>query len=1003
MRMKTIVQKGRRLGAVLTALAMLLGLFPTWTAAADTAPTPKVTFTFTDSGITADSSTATGYSIDGTTLTISASGTYGVTGSCSEGSIVIKASTTGVKLVMADLTLSCSSSAPLLCKKASGVTLWLSGTSTLTDNENPEDEDSTDETVADAFEGAAIKVNKDGASLLIKGSGSLTADGSSCKNSIKAGAESTITVSGGTLNIKAANNGLAADGAVIIKGGTLNIDADNDGIKSSPDDDDTTSEGTITIYDGDITINADSDGINAAGDITIYGGTFDITAQSDGIQTDSNLTISDGTFNITTLDGYNSSSFNSDTMSCKGLKASYSDDEDSDTSEADNTITISGGTFTLDTADDAIHSDAYIEITGGKFTIDTGDDGVHADTTLILGTSGGTVARDPDITVNHSYEGLEAGTVYIYSGRHYVVASDDGINAAGGSGTDPHGGGGNNFNPGGGFPGGGRGGRMMSLMSANGGGTGGQNGIASLMDTSYSLNIAGGHVYVNADGDGLDSNGALTLTGGRIEVWGQSSGDNEPLDYDGTLTVNGATIFAAGCAGMGVASPSGGSQSYVSYGGTSGGFGGGPGGGNSGGSSASISSSALISVTNGSAAVYQASAPKSVSYVFFSSPNTTSSYSISSGSGTASCQYGNDWIHTWNSGTVTTDATSSASGVRTYTCSVCGTTETETIPMLVTIPEDADDNDDTGDETDEGYTVTFATDGHATVNVYYTQDYTEADETDVTSTVSRNSDTGAADSTGDGQVNFTVIPADGYTVDSVTVIEGTYKNIKGPDDTGMANTYRVTKITADTTVTITTTADSGGDTGDDNVTVESISVKTNPTKTTYTVGDSFDPSGLVLTVTYSDSTTDDVAYSASAGMTFSGFDSSSAGTKTVTVTYEGKSAAFSVTVNASSGTGDDTGSGSQGQPQGCYVATAVYGSYDCPEVWTLRRYRDGVLGETWYGRLFIRCYYAVSPTAVRLFGENAWFQDFWRGRLDSMVSQLQEEGFASTPYEDLNW
>ena len=1126
MRMKTIVQKGRRLGAVLTALAMLLGLFPTWTAAADTAPTPKVTFTFTDSGITADSSTATGYSIDGTTLTISASGTYGVTGSCSEGSIVIKASTTGVKLVMTDLTLSCSSSAPLLCKKASGVTLWLSGTSTLTDNENPEDEDSTDETVADAFEGAAIKVNKDGASLLIKGSGSLTADGSSCKNGIKAGAESTITVSGGTLNIKAANNGLAADGAVIIKGGTLSIDADNDGIKSSPDDDDTTSEGTITIYDGDITINADSDGINAAGDITIYGGTFDITAQSDGIQTDSNLTISDGTFNITTLDGYNSSSFNSDTMSCKGLKASYSDDEDSDTSEADNTITISGGTFTLDTADDAIHSDAYIEITGGKFTINTGDDGVHADTTLILGTSGGTVARDPDIMVNHSYEGLEAGTVYIYSGRHYVVASDDGINAAGGSGsgTDPQGGGGNNFNPGGGFPGGGRGGRMMSLMSANGGGTGGQNGIASLMDMSYSLNIAGGHVYVNADGDGLDSNGALTLTGGRIEVWGQSSGDNEPLDYDGTLTVNGATIFAAGCAGMGVASPSGGSQSYVSYGGTSGGFGGGPGGGNSGGSSASISSSALISVTNGSTAVYQASAPKSVSYVFFSSPNTTSSYSISSGSGAASCLYGNDWIHTWNSGTVTTDATSSASGVRTYTCSVCGATETETIPMLVTIPEDADDSDDTGDETDEGYTITFATDGHATVNVYYTQDYTEADETDVTSTVSRNSDTGAADSTGegqvnftivpadgysvdsitvtdgtyknikgpddtglantyrvtkitadttviitttadsggdtgddtrdetdegftvtfatdghatvnvyytqdyttadetdvastvsrnsdtgaadstgDGQVNFTVIPADGYTVDSVTVTEGTYKNIKGPDDTGLANTYRVTKITADTTVTITTTADSGGDTGDDDVSVESISVKTNPTKTTYTVGDSFDPSGLILTVTYSDSTTDDVAYSASAGMTFSGFDSSSAGTKTVTVTYEGKTAAFSVTVNASSGTGDDTGSGSQGQPQGCYVATAVYGSYDCPEVWTLRRYRDEVLGETWYGRLFIWCYYAVSPTAVRLFGENAWFQDFWRGRLDSMVSQLQEVGFASTPYEDLNW
>ena len=88
---------------------------------------------------------------------------------------------------------------------------------------------------------------------------------------------------------------------------------------------------------------------------------------------------------------------------------------------------------------------------------------------------------------------------------------------------------------------------------------------------------------------------------------------------------------------------------------------------------------------------------------------------------------------------------------------------------------------------------------------------------------------------------------------------------------------------------------------------------------------------------------------------------------------------------------------------GCYVATAVYGSYDCPEVWTLRRFRDNVLAKTWYGRLFIKLYYAVSPTAVRLFGEADWFQNFWRGRLDSMVSTLQADGFESTPYEDKAW
>lgn len=85
---------------------------------------------------------------------------------------------------------------------------------------------------------------------------------------------------------------------------------------------------------------------------------------------------------------------------------------------------------------------------------------------------------------------------------------------------------------------------------------------------------------------------------------------------------------------------------------------------------------------------------------------------------------------------------------------------------------------------------------------------------------------------------------------------------------------------------------------------------------------------------------------------------------------------------------------------GCYVATAVYGSYDCPEVWTLRRYRDYKLSETWYGRLFIKCYYAVSPTVVKLFGKTEWFNRIWKVRLDKMVAYLKQEGFDDTPYND---
>ena len=88
---------------------------------------------------------------------------------------------------------------------------------------------------------------------------------------------------------------------------------------------------------------------------------------------------------------------------------------------------------------------------------------------------------------------------------------------------------------------------------------------------------------------------------------------------------------------------------------------------------------------------------------------------------------------------------------------------------------------------------------------------------------------------------------------------------------------------------------------------------------------------------------------------------------------------------------------------GCYVATAVYGSYDCPQVWTLRRYRDYGLARTWYGRVFIRAYYAISPILVQWFGEAEWFKKLWRGNLDRMVERLNDKGYKDSPYTDKNW
>lgn len=89
--------------------------------------------------------------------------------------------------------------------------------------------------------------------------------------------------------------------------------------------------------------------------------------------------------------------------------------------------------------------------------------------------------------------------------------------------------------------------------------------------------------------------------------------------------------------------------------------------------------------------------------------------------------------------------------------------------------------------------------------------------------------------------------------------------------------------------------------------------------------------------------------------------------------------------------------------KGCYIATAVYGSYDCPEVWTLRRYRDSALSASWYGRGFIRLYYAVSPLLVKWFGQKTWFCTFWKSRLDRMVRRLRSRGMEDIPYSDQDY
>lgn len=757
---------------------------PTLAASADTVSTSAVTeqsaeLTFSNSGIT-ETSAGSGYTIDGTTLTITTAGTYRIGGSCTEGTIIVSKGLSNVTLILDNLTLASSTTAPIVIKKSAAANIHLVGTSTLTDNEDPDNETSTDTTVAEAFEGAAIKV-KSGSTVTFCGDGDLNVV-ANAKNGVKGGATAElifnqsgkINVSGNskyygtTTSGAAVNNGIACDGSIVINQGTYVIKAANDGIKSAPDATDET-EGTV--------IDTES-----AGTVTINGGTFDIDVDGDGIQADTALNINGGAFDIRTWKGY---SVWNDTLanaySCKGLKASGDRAEEAGIEPA---LNITGGTFTLNTGDDAVHSDAYVTVTGGTFTIQTGDDGMHGDTSLTIGTEGG-LTRDPDITINNSYEGLEGGTVYIYSGRQYVVASDDGVNAAGGSsnGSDPGAGGGNTFNPGGG-PGG----------RPGGGGGFNPGGGSSSTTGNYNIYIYGGDLYVNCNGDGLDSNGGLYLYGGTQAVFSmKSGGDNSAIDADGTVSIQGATVFTAGTAGMDGSAKSswfGTNQKYSS-------------------STTSYTAGKIINTKAGSngSVIFSYTLPKNVNYIMASYPTVVSSStpSFSTATSVTACK-GGSWSHSWNSGTVTTAATSTSTGVMTYTCSKCGATEQQTIPMTVSV-DACDHSVEQEAVVDNGYTVTFAGDsGVDSVTVYQTQDYTGASESvsATGSTVSRSSDTGEPDSSGSGQVNFTIVIKDGYALDNVSVTSGTYKNIKGPTDTGVANTYRITKISADTTITIAT-------------------------------------------------------------------------------------------------------------------------------------------------------------------------------------------------------
>lgn len=283
---------------------------------------------------------------------------------------------------------------------------------------------------------------------------------------------------------------------VTLADGTTNTITDK--TRQSVDDEDFSSavySKADLVFNGSGTLNVNAgyrNGIKSTDDLKVVSGTFNITSNEDGIIGKDLLGIKDGKFTIKS--------------GSDGMKSTY----DTDTSKGN--IVITGGEFDIMASNDGIHCNEDILISGGNLTISSGDDGVHADAALQV--DGGTIA------IKKCCEGLEGVQITLNDGDISIVASDDGINATDGS-------------------------------SSSGMGMGGfGGGQASSSDSSVLLTINGGNIFVNAGGDGLDSNGNIVMNGGNVTVLGPTSDGDTALDFDGAFTINGGVLMAFGSSGM---------------------------------------------------------------------------------------------------------------------------------------------------------------------------------------------------------------------------------------------------------------------------------------------------------------------------------------------------------------------------------------------------------------------------------------------------------------------
>ncbi len=429
-----------------------------------------------------------GVSVDKNVLTISKEGVYILSGTIKDGRIVIAAGDSDkVQLVLNSCSITSSDYSAIFVESADKVFVTTAKGTENTITDGKTYSSAAEESGADA----AIYSKSD---LVINGSGTLNVTGNLSHAVVS---KDDLKITGGTISAEAAESAVCGKDSVRIANADITIKSGADAIKATNTED--TAKGYIYIESGTINVTAEGDVLSAESDIIIAGGT--ISAQAGGGSSNSqNTHENDFMMSRNNAAAASSTSTEDESDSTKGLKAGGS-------------VTIKDGTIDLNCADDTVHAGGSVTISGGKLTFASGDDGIHSDDAVTI--SGGTVS------ITESYEGIEGKNVTISGGEVIVTAEDDGMNATDGTSE---------------------------------GGMGGFGGMGGMMQDSASsdvfLLISGGTVHVNADGDGLDSNGVLTISGGTIYVDGPTNSGNGALDSGSGAVITGGTIIAVGSSGM---------------------------------------------------------------------------------------------------------------------------------------------------------------------------------------------------------------------------------------------------------------------------------------------------------------------------------------------------------------------------------------------------------------------------------------------------------------------